>query len=130
MAYTAQYDSELQIIKVKYEGPLYLNEVKETLTVVLRLVREHDCFFMLTDLRETQVKLSTLSIYELPKIFSEIAASAGMSIYKFKRATIIPEDAEYAHFFETVMVNRGQNLKLFKDADEAKQWLLEDRNKS
>jgi hypothetical protein len=28
-------------------------------------------------------------------------------------------------FYEDVMTNRGQEIKIFYDADEAKQWLFE-----
>jgi predicted nucleotidyltransferase len=42
----------------------------------------------------------------------------------YKRANIVAKDLDDYIFHENVMVNRGQNEKVFTDIDQAKEWLM------
>jgi len=79
---------------------------------------------LLNDYREAKVKLSTLEIYEAPKIYADIFALSGLSIYNITRALVVAEDLRDYLFFETVSFNLGQHAKVFKDITEAREWLL------
>jgi len=43
----------------------------------------------------------------------------------YKRANVVAKDLDDYIFHENVMVNRGQNEKVFTDIDQAKEWLME-----
>ncbi|MDD2923357.1 MAG: hypothetical protein PHQ36_13820 [Anaerolineales bacterium] len=103
-----------------------MDEIKEVALKVARIAEEQDCFLSLGDYREATVILSTMDIYDLPKIISDTLALAGLPAHKFKRAIIPPKISEDFYFFETVTLNRGQNTKLFQDVEEAKKWLFEE----
>src|SRR2546422_10482548 len=92
-------------------------------TEVVRIAKEQNCNLILGDYREASLRLSTMEIYKLPDMISEIAAAAGLDANRFKRAAIIANDFSDFSFFETVTVNALQKVKLFRAVDEAREWL-------
>jgi hypothetical protein len=127
MAHTIKYNPEEQIIEIIAQGTVNLDEFNEIVSQGIQLAKEKECFHILGDYRNvTVVSLSTLEIYDLPKMLSGISASTGIDASRFRRAIVVaPKDAADAEFAETVAVNRGQNAKIFQDIDEAKKWLSE-----
>jgi len=69
-------------------------------------------------------KLSILQIYELPDRTKNIFTSFGINVLLYKRANVVAKDLDDYIFHENVMVNRGQNEKVFTDIDKAKKWLI------
>jgi hypothetical protein len=124
MPHSIVYSSEAHMIESKIYGDLTLSEVKELISEYAVMIKEKGCRLFLSDYREAAIKLSTLEIYQVPKIFEDIFASSGLSIYSIKRALVVAEDLKDYLFFETVTVNRLQRAKVFKDITEAKEWLL------
>lgn len=127
MSYTIKYNPEEHIVEVKVQGTVNLDEFKEISSQGIQLAKEKECFHILADYREaTIISLSTLEIYDLPKILSGTSNPIGISATRFKRAIVVaPKDADDAHFAETVAVNQGQNAKIFQDVEAAKKWLSE-----
>jgi len=124
MSHTIIYNSEMHIIESKFQESLTFSEVKEFISEGARIAKEKDCALFLTDYREATLKLSTLEIYEVPKLMQETFASTGLNIRRIRRAVIAAKDLKDYLFYETVTINRGQNAKVFYDIDEAKTWLL------
>jgi hypothetical protein len=63
---------------------------------------------------------SVLDIYERPNILKIISV-----IFEIRIAEIVkPEHREHFNFLETVCVNRGFQLHIFNEKDQAIQWLL------
>jgi hypothetical protein len=46
--------------------------------------------------------------------------------HSHKRALVVGDKAPDFHFLEAVFVNRGYEVKMFANPDEAIDWLLED----
>lgn len=69
---------------------------------------------------ELEYRLGTFDTYELAKAASEHARNMG-------RAAIVcnTKDIEDAKFWETVAVNRGLTVRVFKDVKSARAWLGE-----
>ena len=124
MPHTIIYNSESHVIEMTVQGELTMKEAKEITLEASKIAKEQNCFVYFSDYREATVKLSTLEVYELPKIISDILASSGLNVHKFKRAFVVARDLKVYEFFENVTVNRGQNVRVFYDVDEAKRWLL------
>jgi hypothetical protein len=99
--------------------------LEEIAKAVVPIAREQGCFKILADLREATIALSILEAYELPKMFAEIMSASGLSVHKFKRADLLPDDWQWSQFYETVSKNRIQNVTLFHDMEKAQKWLLE-----
>jgi len=124
MPHSIVYNPETHIVESKIYGDLTFSEVKELIAEYAVMIKEKGCKLFLSDYREAAIKLSTLEIYQVPKIFEDTFASLGLSIYRIKRALVVAEDLKDYLFFETVTVNRAQYTKVFKDITEAKEWLL------
>ncbi len=124
MPHTVTYNSETHIVKTKAHGNLTLDEAKELIFDIGQVCVEKNCFLCLSDYREVILELSTLDIYSIPRLLSDILASMGLLANKVKRAVVVAKDIRDFEFFETVTINSGQNIKLFQDIDEAKKWLL------
>jgi hypothetical protein len=110
---------------MKYQGDLTLKEIKEVVAELALVIKEKDCSFLLNDFNKANIKLSTIEIYELPKIMKDIYASSGINVHSLTRAAVVVKDYKDAHFFETVSVNSGQAVKVFYDIDKARNWVLD-----
>jgi hypothetical protein len=124
MLHTITYNSDLGIIEIKFQENVIWKEVKEILWQSAQIAKEQNCYLFLSDFREATMKLSTLELYEFPKILSETFASLEIPTHKIKRAFVVAKDFKDYSFFETVNVNRGYSHKMFQDISEAKKWLL------
>ena len=101
-----------------------LSEVEVIITKIAKTAKENDCRLILTDFREVSRKLSFFQIYELPNRTKDIFAAFGINIFLYKRANVAVKDLDEYIFHENVMVNRGQNEKMFTNLDQAKKWLI------
>jgi len=124
MPHSIVYNSETRMIISKIYSDLTLAEAKEIISEFAAIVKEKDCTMLLNDYRQARVKLSTLEIYEAPKLYADIFALSGLSLYHIKRALVVAEDLRDYEFFETVSFNQGQYVKVFKDSTKAREWLL------
>jgi hypothetical protein len=128
MPHTIQYNAVVQIIEIRVDGIVKPDEFKEIFSQGVQLAKEKNCFLFLNDYREATLEMSTMDLYALPAILSEIAASQGVHADRLKRAIVVRStDVQDAGFAEDVSVNRGQHTKTFLEIDEARKWLLRDR---
>jgi hypothetical protein len=125
MAHTTRYDPETHSVETKIRGYVSLDEMKGIFSDAMKIALEKDVVLFLSDFRQATINLSTLDIYELPRILSEMAVSLGLTAIKFKRAIVIAEDFTDFQFSENVTSNQGQTVKFFYDIEEAKKWLFE-----
>jgi len=124
MTHTVIYNSELHIVESRLQGDMTLGEVDEIITKTAKIAKENDCRLIFNDFREVSRKLSILQIYELPDRIRNIFTSFGIHVSLYKRANLVAKDWEDYIFHENVMVNRGQNEKVFTDIGKAKKWLI------
>ena len=120
MAFEVHYDSESDIVCASASGDMDAKQIEIFAVEVRRVSTEHKCRRLLNDLRQITSKLSVADIYEIPDMLLKKGAP------RIKRAMVVSGDLEQFRFFETVSQNRGQRVKIFRDIEEAKQWLLED----
>ncbi len=126
MPYTVTFVPKENLIHIKLSGEINLLTVIDVATEVAHIAKEHKCFRILNDAREAKVRLSTLEIVQLPNVASEILAENGIQVNKFRRALVVANDMDDFNFFETVSKNRGQNIMLFRDMKEAREWLFKE----
>lgn len=125
MSHTVIYNSELHIVESKLQGDMTVGEVEEIVTEIAKIAKEKDCRLIFTDFREVSRKLPMWQIYELPNRLKNIFAAFDINVLVYKRANVVARDMDDYIFHENVMVNRGQNEKVFTDIDQAKEWLME-----
>lgn len=124
MPYTIAYNTAAHIIELSFQGGITVSDAREMVNDVLELATKHKCSLLLNDFRDAEISASTVEIYEFPLTVAEGFVSAGGNPAGFKRALVVAKGLEDFHFFETVSINRGQDVKLFNNLDEARKWLL------
>ena len=125
MSHTVIYNSELHLVESKLQGDMTIGEVEEIVTEIAKIAKEKDCRSIFIDFRNVSQKLSILEMYRLPDRTKNIFAAFDMNVLLYKRANVVAKDLDDYIFHENVMVNRGQNEKMFTDIDQAKKWLME-----
>ena len=126
MSYAVYYNQAERIIEVKVQGNVAKEDVKEIFHQWLEIAKEQKCFSVLYDWREaTLSRLSTMDIYELPRILAKMVIPLGIRPARLRRAVVTSEneDEDKARFAETVTANVGQVAKFFHDMDAARKWL-------
>lgn len=121
--FTVGYDAENHIVCGNITGDVDHDLVNKFAEEICRICEEHDCDYLLNDWRNTNLKFSTVDIYSIPQLLLKVGLRLSC-----KRALVVGSDFEDWAFFETVSRNRGQNVKVFKDYEEAKKWLLDKKN--
>lgn len=122
MSYAIHHNEEEALIVVSFHGDLDLQNAREALQVAIALAVEKQCFLMLTDLREANMKLSVVDIFNLPGLVEEISARVRLNPRHFRRAIVV-NGLEDMRFYETVFHNRGFPVMIFDDVEKAKAWL-------
>jgi hypothetical protein len=87
----------------------------------LQEAAEHGTDKFLGDDLDVQTRLTTLEIYQLPKLHESLGVTP-----KAKIAVVYSPGSPSARdfeFVETVAINRGFNVRLFATVEEARQWL-------
>jgi hypothetical protein len=125
VAHQTRYNAKMRIIETKAEGTVTQEEMREIALDVGVLARKKACFRALNDSRQVKYALTTVEIFNLPRMVAEQFALQGIKLPEMKRA-LVARFTNDNKFYETVTINAGQNMRLFQDMDKARQWLLED----
>ena len=119
MDYEFKYDDDTQCIEVKMFGQLHLIDLPQYASDLAALLKKYDCKRVLQDLTEVDLKLAAFEFLDVPKL------ARGANVMRdAKRAIVCAKDTENWKFYETVAVNRGEYVRVFKDFDKAKEWLM------
>jgi len=119
MAYRINYDSNIDCIVARMDGKIDLDVVKQFVCELVRVSEEHGCTRILNDARGVSLNLSTIDILGIPKFVSEAGLKSCC-----RRAVIVSGYLKDASLFETVSRNYDQDVMVFQDVEQAKQWLL------
>ncbi len=122
-AYTLEFDPE-GFLRITLRGELQLKDIPALLNEIKPVVAAHACFRLLVNLQALELKLSVTQVYQVPDLFEEFARQSGTFISSFRRALVMDHNSDLFHFFETTSLNRGQYVRVFRDAEAARAWLL------
>lgn len=100
------------------EGVVDLNTIENFAKEVIPELQARDCKKVFNDLRKINLKLSTTDIYYLPQILMKMGLDP-----LCKRAILVDEHFDDVAFFQLASTNIGQNVKVFKNPDDAMNWL-------
>ncbi len=119
MSSSIVYDPQSHTIVVTLVGSIDELEMNEAAAEVVRLAKQHVCFNVLGDLREAVFAVSTIALFGQAQEFEQAYGPNSQA----KRALVVAGHSEDVLFYETVSRNRGQNVRLFYDIEEARRWL-------
>jgi hypothetical protein len=124
------YNEDEGIIETRLTDDITNKDVLRFIDDMIQLTIKYDCFAWLVDYTNARYKLSTMQIFDLPTEVFKKMDMLGDKKYRIKRAIIrINDNADFA-FLENVANNRGQNLLVFSNRNEAKKWLKAAKDKS
>ena len=109
---------EGDIIRVVVTGVFSLGLAKQVVDAAIRVCEESHLVRALVDIRPMQGDLATLDRYEAGTYGAKVIPRA-VAVAMLARQDQISPDS----FFENVLVNRGVNLRVFSDPEEAIEWL-------
>lgn len=121
MPHSLRYDPDIDCIILTFDGTVTINMIKEVAPQVAKKSQETGCLRILNDMSAAEIDVSFMDVFKSPEVMDK---SNVLRITK--RALVAPTSFTEAHFLETVTRNRGHNLMVFHDIDEARQWLLSD----
>lgn len=121
MYVSAEFKGELNIVRTRAEGNL--NNETEAFIVknALKVAAEEKCHKLLFDYSKVNDTASMLEIYESPLLFDLWGVTRNFSI-----AVLYSEDEKNFKFWETRMINEGFSARVFRNEDQALQWLSSD----
>lgn len=124
MAYTLEYNHELRIVELVYTGRFTAQESKESTSKAIALGKVHDDADALVDATEVELAVSIVDLLDLPAR-QYVAEDMNRRIRVAVVSPRLPKDIRDAKFYETACLNRGWNVRLFPDRDDAIEWLTE-----
>jgi hypothetical protein len=84
---------------------------------------KHKCYSWLIDFSNARYKLNTLEILNLPSEVSTKMDILGGEKTKIRRAIVSISDRNDFIFLENAATNKGQNLRIFDNRENAIKWL-------
>lgn len=108
-------------IEVTYSGTITDIEFRNAIAEFIRFNAEKKCLLVLTDLREMTVTPSILNVYDSINMFEKMGIDNRTS-----EALILPENKfveKNIRFYENACQNRGYNVRIFYNREDALQWL-------
>ena len=127
MSYTVEYDPEENMVIAKVMGKVGLPDLLECIANILRVAKQENCIYILTDLHQATLEVSVSQISSLSDTIGWMVKEQGMAVHAFKRVFIAAKGQDILELYKNASVNRNHNTKLFHDIEEAKSWLREGR---
>jgi hypothetical protein len=104
-----------------------LDQNKQVHHMIVQTCEERDCTKVLIDDTRVKYTASIVSLYELAKYYNQIHIPN-----KIRKVALVanPDYKESNDFYETTTRNRGVNLRVFHQREEAEAWLAEEPQRS
>ena len=130
MPFSVFYNVELKIVEGMLTGLISNELLREYSTAANELAIQNNCSLFITDYRDSEFQFSILELFTLPTRHEIFVNGLENQLKTLKRAILVSADKDWknASFFETVAVNRGQNVKVFTNKTQAIKWLLSREN--
>lgn len=120
MEWRVEYLGDEKIVSVKLLGDLDISRFSEMCVEGLSMARKNGTYAILVDASSITKPLPTLDMYHLPKMLEEAGVTR-----QYRIACLYSKFADDFYFYETVSVNLGFSIQLFKSEDRKKAmaWL-------
>jgi hypothetical protein len=119
MSHRLHHNPETDCIELTIEGAFDMERLRRIAPEVARLSEQRGCRRILNDMSGATITLAISGLYDSPQQMDAAGVSRAT-----RRALVVPPDFTQAPFLETVTRNRGHNLRIFTDREQALTWLL------
>ena len=123
MPWKIEYDEQTRVVETTYAGALVPEEIRAAALATITTGREHKTNLYLGDCLTLEHAGSLFNVYDLVKFLE--ALNLELII---KEAILLPLSSaacEDLKFYETTARNRGYNVRVFNNRDDAVRWLLD-----
>ena len=121
MTWDVRYLDDKKIVYIASKGSSTYQDYVEQTRKALQLCKEHNTHLLLGDYSTEKSKAAIFEVFYLPALYDKLGADK-----RNKFAVIVPasEDEKGIYqFYETICINRGRIVKLFRDKNDALEWL-------
>jgi hypothetical protein len=122
MNYKIDATVEKDYLMLIVAGEQSLDANKALVIMIIESCVEHQLNKVVVDIRGFEGQPGVISDYEL----ANFSVEKGLSVLKKAALVYRKENHEFTSFFETVAINRGLNVKIFLEPDEAVGWITKD----
>lgn len=122
MAHEITYFEDDGIIFTDYAPPIAMPELQATIMENLAMAAEKGAWLFLGDCRRLPTAGSVFDVYELGQLLDDLGVDRRM-----REALVVeldPAGGSVFDFYVTVTTNRGIQVRLFAEMEEARAWLL------
>ena len=122
MSWSVEHNAEIGVVQCTYIGRVTAEEFKKSTIQAIDLAKNHDTNLFLLDDSKWEGGASLVGIFELTDLYLELKVDR-----RSRAALILPLSGAAleadARFYETVCLNRGWQVKVFPERQEAINWL-------
>ena len=119
------YDPENRVLVVSASGEMDNSTFHEVAMTLWDELDKHKCVRALIDYLEFTISDSIVELYDRPKELINVSGGR-----RLKMAGLVKEVDSNFRFIENIYVNRGFNVRIFTDQEEAMRWLTKDEEAS
>lgn len=119
MNWEIQHNLKTGITKVTTIGDFDVQLMNGMIKAIISAVEKYNSTGLLLDHSKATINISIAETFERPKQFDNMGIPRNSKI----ALVISKEQSEAFKFFETVLVNRGFQIKIFQTDVEAEKWL-------
>jgi hypothetical protein len=124
MPYSLHYDRDIDCIIAVFKDSIQGLTMQEITHQVVSLCREKGCWRILNDLSAASIDMSMMHLFDYIEIINN-SSETGTA----KNALLFPANFYDSRILGTTAHNKGDNLRIFFDVAEAKEWLLGNEQK-
>ena len=120
-----EYDPENRVLVVSVSGEMDNSTFPEAAKTLWDELDKHKCDRALIDHLDFTISDSVIEIYDRPKELIDVSGGR-----RLKMAGLVKEMDTNYRFIENIYVNRGFNVRIFTDREDAMRWLIKDEEAS
>ena len=109
MAYTVEYDPEENMVIATFMEKVDLPDLLKGLANIIRVAKQENCNYILTDLHQANLQVSVSQAYNMPDTINKITSEEDFLLHQIKRAFVAAKHQDILEFYETVSINRSHN---------------------
>lgn len=122
MAYTLKFNRTLKIVELVFSGRLTAQESREATSKAIALGKEYGDADALVDAMEVELDVSIIDLLDLPeRLYVEEEMNRRIRVAVVSPR--LPKKQGDVRFYETSCLNRGWQVRLWPNRDDAIEWL-------
>jgi hypothetical protein len=126
VAWRIEFDADRKVICLAFAGHVSNEDVRDSSIAVISMLAEKGTRNIMTDFTDvTRLDISVLGVFEMPEAYKSLGLRGS-----FREAIVSRSEQSTLRakieFYETVCVNRGNQVRTFEHASSALDWLAPD----